>query len=115
MNIEVEIRETYKGSQHYRLKIKPSGYGADHPGFVLVDAGLDYESKICNNLDVPVATFRPEYAKTIKRRLELGADELRNQAIELSDDDLANLAGTLEQELLERRQEDADNTNKEEE
>tara|TARA_B100000953_G_scaffold255335_1_gene219095 strand:+ start:133 stop:342 length:210 start_codon:yes stop_codon:yes gene_type:complete len=65
MTIEVEIEETYKGSMHYRLRIKPGGYGANHSGFVLVDADYEYLE------DVPVATFRPEAAKMIKRRLEV--------------------------------------------
>lgn len=59
--------ETYKGSQHEYVIIHASGFGLEHPGWVLIrnddellgDAGLSEGSGI----------FRPEFGKELERLL----------------------------------------------
>ena len=71
MDIDVDIEETYKGSMNYKLTIKPSGYGKDHKGFMLLDIE-DLERDGIDLMDLPKSFFRVCYAKTIEKRLEKG-------------------------------------------
>lgn len=67
----VKIWETYNFSQWYGVRIYPSGYGANHKGFVLMNVE-DLEKELGDNwADIcRPSLFRPEYAKSLKERLE---------------------------------------------
>jgi hypothetical protein len=65
--IVVDIRETYRGSEWYEVRIKLPGYGG----------GLAAEFKLVRYKDILAADgaiktplFRPEYAMAIKNGLE---------------------------------------------
>jgi len=67
-NFTVERFETYKGSQHEYVIIHATGFGENHPGWVLIrnddkilsDDGLTEGSGI----------FRPEFGAELERRLK---------------------------------------------
>ncbi len=66
--IRVEVRETYQGSQHCHCRVRLPGFGADHPGFVLVsveklqEAFGEHWSDYLGDI-----TLRPEYADAIRK------------------------------------------------
>ena len=71
---EVEITETYPGSQHCYVGIYVGGYGAPAPRFQLIclDELPEWlREEIYLHLDESNGgTFRPEYAQAIKKGLE---------------------------------------------
>lgn len=70
---EVEVFETYPGSQWNRVKIKIiNGYGQPPPEFVMVRVDtLNQDQKDAfNDIFGGSEVFRPEFAKLIKKGLE---------------------------------------------
>lgn len=70
--IKVDIAEDYPGCQHYHIIITLPGMGAGYGStpdmegkFVLVPL-----KDLLQNGEIESATFRPEYAKAIKKGLE---------------------------------------------
>jgi hypothetical protein len=71
---DVEIRETYPGSCHCIVNIGIRGYGATKKKWKLIcidDLPENLQDEILLRLDESNGgSFRPEYAKAIKRGLE---------------------------------------------
>jgi hypothetical protein len=70
---DVEIKETYNGSCHYRVSVYPRGYGK-HVKFQLVSLD-DFPKELADTVSMYLGesnggSFRPEYAKAIKYGLE---------------------------------------------
>ena len=108
MEIKVELTESYSGSMNYQVVVKPSTFGPNHSGFLLVD--IDKLKEVIPLEDVQdtanewqifkqKSLLRVCEAKQIKKRLEAEIAELNTDMLEvckLFEECMENLDGASE-------------------